>query len=377
MSKHALIKSPAIMRLAKRGGAFRLASDVYEPARDLLEDTVRNVVTKAVAYTKYLGRTVCGVNQMVAALPIKLFAADPPKDKYRGKQRPDAGVAKRKSAPNKAARRDVRHYQKASGCLFSSRSGFSHRARKLAGNHVRFSPSALLHLQYFCEQMLSAVFNAAKRLTEHRHHQSVDAKDFNLAVAVCSSLYKYHGCNVGGVGAVRFNAYIKKIGGKGMRKSKNYLSQLSQFLNRLCHRLACDANFATSAELRRGRKARRHAQPKKTLGSAEVKLAIDNMYLGHGGSAAGLPAAVVMRFLRNQSAPRVSEKAATLMAGVIARLIHNVDSLATAAAKEKKQVTLNSRHLAMVFNNDLGLHRLAKECGWDVLGGDIGHLSFA
>jgi histone H3/H4 len=238
---------------------------------------------------------------------------------------------------------------------------------QLTGREVfHFSPSAILHLQYYGEQWLTAMFAAAARLTEHRGHTTVNLSDLSLLNQL---RIRPPSTVSAGVGVVRFSAYISRlISSSNMRGSKNYSSQLGQFLNCLARRIISEANFLIGAELRQSRTARRHTRPKRTIGQKELLLTIQNLHLRVSPDML-VPRAVADRLFRLHSAARISTKATEVLRQILSSYLTLLVRHSAEVAKTEGRKTLSSRHLALVMRDPRlsSLAALARTCQWAVL----------
>ena len=218
------ITKPAIKRLAHKGGVKIISGLIYEETRGILKVWMEDVLSEAVAYAQFYRKKTINEAMISAALTEKSIGGwiDPTlkaktcKVKSKGKGKSEKkkgekkkgekkegekkegekkegekkegekkkGEKKRRAKPGVAALREIRYYQKQSGCLLIPQAAWRRLVRELGQGYMKdlnYTKGALELFQFAAESYLIGLYEEAQLCALHAGRVGIQPKDLQLA----------------------------------------------------------------------------------------------------------------------------------------------------------------------------------------------------
>jgi len=191
------ITKPAIKRLAHKGGVKIISGLIYEETRGILKVWMEDVLSEAITYAQFYRKKTINEAMISAALTEKSIGGwiDPTlkaktcKVKSKGKSEKKEGekkkgTKKRRSKPGTAVLREIRYYQKQSGCLLIPQAAWRRLVRELGQDYMEdlnYTKGALELFQFAAESYLVGLFEEAQLCALHAGRVGILPKDLQLA----------------------------------------------------------------------------------------------------------------------------------------------------------------------------------------------------
>ena len=203
------ITKPAIKRLAHKGGVKIISGLIYEESRGILKVWMEDVLSEAVTYAQFYRKKTINEAMISAALTEKSIGGwiDPTlkaktcKVKSKGKGKSEKkegekkegekkegekkkGAKKRRAKPGTAALREIRYYQKQSGCLLIPQAAWRRLVREFGQGYMKdlnYTKGALELFQFAAESYLIGLYEEAQLCALHAGRVGIQPKDLQLA----------------------------------------------------------------------------------------------------------------------------------------------------------------------------------------------------
>jgi histone H3/H4 len=262
------ITNNAIKRLARRAGAIRLSSLVYEEIRLRLREFLEREISASIVRVNSTKMRTIMVEHVEPSLKVSMYSAEMAKYK----------CSSPKKGEKTTAIKEIKRLQ-GSGCLLLPLATFERLVREIVQDidpTLRISADAFLLFQYSAENKMVHLLEGANRSTLHAGRLGIQPRDIQLA----SSLEGYD--RNGSMEVSRPSATVPKVDfSKGIKMvlhevyndrnvkiTFNALSQVNFIVNFLAATLAQNARDLTSLSNR------------STVSSQDVQSAVYNIMPG-------------------------------------------------------------------------------------------------
>jgi histone H2A len=195
-----------------------------------------------------------------------------------------------------------------------------------------------------------------------------------------------------------FDIYISRVlkqVNPGMQISENVKSQINYFLNLLAVKIIKEAVFLVSGQMYH---AKSNKPVRKTIHAREIQTSIRIIFgdtqicrhaISEGTKAvvkytsspspkgtmknvkSGLifPVSKVENIIRNNYKGNISESSPIYLTAVLEYIAAEILELTANATQDNKKTILQSRYLMLAIKHDEEFSKLARDLGWDILGG--------
>lgn len=189
------ITSPAIKRLAQKGGAKRVDHLIFEEIRGIMRLAMENILKDAITHTEHERRKTVSLRDMVRGIDdatgVHLAVGKDMKTKQcsvASKKTVSTSEKPHRFKPGTVSLRKIRKYQSQSACLYIPQAAFKRLTRELAQDYkedLRFSEDAVIALQYYIEGYLVELLGQAAICAMHDGKRAtVMVKDLKLVRTV-------------------------------------------------------------------------------------------------------------------------------------------------------------------------------------------------